>query len=150
MDGQLCFKSRTAVLRLLASREVFLLFNDQGREWGIQFVDLRPVVTFSGKLASALAVAKCVLVPGLIGPADYESFAPAAEGNSDGAITDVESQANAGIAPDTWDTRFGEMLPDANQIQRAREKTAAWPHCEDDKNPLVHGSWPSQPVAAEA
>lgn len=146
IDAPLCYKSRTAVVRLLSERKAFLLLDKKGREWAVQFVDL----TKSLKSATPGPDKKSV-VPALSHFADKLAFAlagtsiasvtldsipdeiyPTSEGQSDACISFSECKANVGEIDEGTSP---------HEILRAQAKIAAWPHIEDDKNPLARGSW---------
>lgn len=132
-DASLCYKSRSAIIRLLSEGQVRILVDKKGREWGAQFLSLVPgeASSFADKLAFAVqnAALSCGIDPALHGvdlplPADASKSA-----TSDAAITSAESEANVGIAERP------------NEIIRAREKLLFYPLLHDSRAVTAYGRW---------
>lgn len=123
VDKHLCYKSRTQVINLLLTGQVYVVRDFNGRESGVQFISLS-----AAEHTLPTQMKKYMTCRTLHGKKYQETFKSSTI-QSNVSISENECKVNVGL------------LGSTNTILRVREKVAAYPHIYDTKAVTAHGSW---------
>jgi hypothetical protein len=119
VDHPLCYKSRSAIVRLLQEGQIVVLKDGKGRDSAAQF---KP-------FWQSLQIPQNVENPG--SGQDLTSLPILSDSSgTPAAISEQECRANA-----------GEYKKDPSEILRSREKVASYPHIFDERATSARGRW---------